>query len=432
MTTATAALKRMYIDGKWCEAANGGTLGVINPATEEVITEVAYGGRSEAKRALEAAAKAMPGWMKQTAWDRAKILKKTAELHQILGNKFLICPSLSGKTAEAWTELAKKFNDIAARAKELGMLVGYHSHASDFKTKFDGKPAWEIFFDNTNAEVVHQQHGDVAAGLDDAVQWAAVDDEVFDDREGGRPERLDDDLLAVVEGPQVQLAGRRAALRAVRLAVDHQSARAADALAAVAVERDGPFAAAHQALVQQIERFQQRAIARQVRKRVAGRVVRPGNAEVKRARKRHIEGECGEMQWIDAGETTPDETADRLGIGDAAEILPGDDEAGDDKEQIDEEIEMPGMLDHEMAGREVLEVIGIVQNHHGSGRDDSQSIQMPGAAGGVLQGRGTPDSNFLGRAKGQAARPAIRLTTVSRSLRARSFQRARFRSASAT
>jgi succinate-semialdehyde dehydrogenase/glutarate-semialdehyde dehydrogenase len=70
----------MYIDGKWCAADSGRTLGVINPATEEVITEVAYGGRAETRRALEAAHRAMPGWMKQTAWDRAKILKKTAEL----------------------------------------------------------------------------------------------------------------------------------------------------------------------------------------------------------------------------------------------------------------------------------------------------------------------------------------------------------------
>ena len=56
------------------------TLGVINPATEEVIAEVAYGGRAETRRALEAAARAMPGWMKLTAWDRAKVLKKTADL----------------------------------------------------------------------------------------------------------------------------------------------------------------------------------------------------------------------------------------------------------------------------------------------------------------------------------------------------------------
>src|SRR5437667_6185974 len=80
MATATASLKRMYIDGKWCPADDGRTLGVINPATEEVLCDIAYGGRAETRRALEAAHRAMPGWMKLTAWDRAKVLKKTADL----------------------------------------------------------------------------------------------------------------------------------------------------------------------------------------------------------------------------------------------------------------------------------------------------------------------------------------------------------------
>src|SRR5262249_9988730 len=80
MATATASLKRRYIDGKWSAADSGRTLGVINPATEEVLAEIAYGGRAETRRALEAAARAMPAWMKLTAWDRAKVLKKTAEL----------------------------------------------------------------------------------------------------------------------------------------------------------------------------------------------------------------------------------------------------------------------------------------------------------------------------------------------------------------
>jgi succinate-semialdehyde dehydrogenase/glutarate-semialdehyde dehydrogenase len=80
MATATASLQRMYIDGKWVAADDGRTLGVINPATEEVLEEIAYGGRAEARRALEAANRALPGWMKQTSWDRAKVLKKTAEL----------------------------------------------------------------------------------------------------------------------------------------------------------------------------------------------------------------------------------------------------------------------------------------------------------------------------------------------------------------
>jgi len=70
----------MYINGQWCAASDGRTLGVINPATEEVVADVAYGNRADARRALEAAHRAMPGWMKLTAWDRAKILRKTADL----------------------------------------------------------------------------------------------------------------------------------------------------------------------------------------------------------------------------------------------------------------------------------------------------------------------------------------------------------------
>ncbi len=80
MATATAAAKRMFIDGQWCDAADGRTLGVINPATEAIVYDIAYGSRKETKRALEAAHKAMPAWMKLTVYDRAKVLKKTAEL----------------------------------------------------------------------------------------------------------------------------------------------------------------------------------------------------------------------------------------------------------------------------------------------------------------------------------------------------------------
>lgn len=80
MSTATAALKRMFINGQWTEAEDGRTYDVINPATEETVDQIAYGNRADAKRALEAAAKAMPTWRKQTAWDRAKVLKKTADL----------------------------------------------------------------------------------------------------------------------------------------------------------------------------------------------------------------------------------------------------------------------------------------------------------------------------------------------------------------
>src|SRR5438034_3802656 len=80
MATATATVKRMYIDGKWVGADSGRTLAVTNPATEETLAEIAYGGRAETRRALEAAGKAMTSWMKLTPYDRGKVLKKTADI----------------------------------------------------------------------------------------------------------------------------------------------------------------------------------------------------------------------------------------------------------------------------------------------------------------------------------------------------------------
>src|SRR6516225_2739664 len=81
MATATATQTRLlWIDGKCTEAASGKTIPVVNPATEETIAEVAYGDKTDVKRAIDAAHRALPAWMKLTAWERAKILKRTAEL----------------------------------------------------------------------------------------------------------------------------------------------------------------------------------------------------------------------------------------------------------------------------------------------------------------------------------------------------------------
>ena len=82
-------------------------------------------------------------------------LKATAELHHVLGNRFLIVPSLVAGNAAGWADLARTFNEIAAKAKALGMRVGYHAHAGDF-LKFDGVTSWDIFFGNTGKDVVMQ------------------------------------------------------------------------------------------------------------------------------------------------------------------------------------------------------------------------------------------------------------------------------------
>ena len=71
---------KQYIDGQWCDALNGNTWDVINPATEEVVATVPFGHAADARLALEAAAKAQSAWAERTVYERAAIVKKAADL----------------------------------------------------------------------------------------------------------------------------------------------------------------------------------------------------------------------------------------------------------------------------------------------------------------------------------------------------------------
>src|SRR5262245_4182925 len=73
-------MKKMFIDGKWCEAASDKRLTIRNPATEETVDEMAYGEVADCRAALEAAQRALKPWQKKTAYERGAILKKTADL----------------------------------------------------------------------------------------------------------------------------------------------------------------------------------------------------------------------------------------------------------------------------------------------------------------------------------------------------------------
>tara|TARA_B100001029_G_scaffold63719_1_gene51575 strand:- start:161 stop:1603 length:1443 start_codon:yes stop_codon:yes gene_type:complete len=70
----------LYINGKWRPAASGETLDVINPATEEIIGNVARAGKADLDEALEAADKAFIKWKTTSAFERYHILRKAAEL----------------------------------------------------------------------------------------------------------------------------------------------------------------------------------------------------------------------------------------------------------------------------------------------------------------------------------------------------------------
>lgn len=71
---------KLYIAGEWLDGDSGQTIEVRNPATEEVVVRVPYGGAQEAKRAVNAASEAFPGWAGLSAWERSRYLRRISEL----------------------------------------------------------------------------------------------------------------------------------------------------------------------------------------------------------------------------------------------------------------------------------------------------------------------------------------------------------------
>ena len=82
---------------------------------------------------------------------------RTAELHLQLGTPFMIVPGTLNElqNLEGNQRFVEEFNQIAERAKPLGLYTGYHAHAPDARM-VDGITAWERFFDGTVHDVIHQ------------------------------------------------------------------------------------------------------------------------------------------------------------------------------------------------------------------------------------------------------------------------------------
>jgi succinate-semialdehyde dehydrogenase len=71
---------KLYINGRWSEARSGQRWAVVNPATEEPIEEVPFGGAEDAEEAIAAAVAAQPGWAARTAYERGDILRRMSDL----------------------------------------------------------------------------------------------------------------------------------------------------------------------------------------------------------------------------------------------------------------------------------------------------------------------------------------------------------------
>lgn len=100
---------QMYIDGEWCDAADGATLESVNPATGEVWASAAVAGEIEVNRAVAAADRALKSgpWAEMNATQRGKLLHRLGDLiaenAQMLGEIETIDSGKLGKETRAQT-----------------------------------------------------------------------------------------------------------------------------------------------------------------------------------------------------------------------------------------------------------------------------------------------------------------------------------------
>ncbi|MGU3494301.1 NAD-dependent succinate-semialdehyde dehydrogenase [Xanthobacteraceae bacterium A53D] len=102
---------QLHIAGTWRDAEGGRRIPVLNPATEEEIGSVAHASRADLDEALDATVKGFAVWSRMSAYDRAKIMRKAAELWRERVEK--IAPLL---TMEQGKPLAEAKGELMAAA----------------------------------------------------------------------------------------------------------------------------------------------------------------------------------------------------------------------------------------------------------------------------------------------------------------------------
>ena len=68
-----------YIDGKWTDSEGGRRHEVVNPATEEVVSEVTLGSQADVDKAVAAARRAFDSFSQTSKADRAALLGRIVE-----------------------------------------------------------------------------------------------------------------------------------------------------------------------------------------------------------------------------------------------------------------------------------------------------------------------------------------------------------------
>jgi len=74
--------------------------------------------------------------------------------HEVLGCRYTAIPvaPVESRTGAGYAQFARDASEAARRAKERGLIVGYHNHSFEFE-KFDGRTGMEILYTESDPAV---------------------------------------------------------------------------------------------------------------------------------------------------------------------------------------------------------------------------------------------------------------------------------------
>ncbi|MFL5835783.1 MAG: aldehyde dehydrogenase family protein, partial [Solirubrobacteraceae bacterium] len=123
--------KQLYIGGEWADPAEGGTLPVEDPATNETLAEVADAKPDDATRALDAAVATQAEWAAHPPRERGEILRRAWQGMTERADELALLMTLEmGKTvAESKAEIAYASEFFRWFAEEAVRIEGRYSVA---------------------------------------------------------------------------------------------------------------------------------------------------------------------------------------------------------------------------------------------------------------------------------------------------------------
>ncbi len=101
----------ILVDNQWQAAQSGATMSVSSPVSEEVIGAIASAGTADADLVLASAARGLATWREVPAWERAKIMRRAADL--IRERVEAIARTMSTETGKPLSEARGEVNAAA-------------------------------------------------------------------------------------------------------------------------------------------------------------------------------------------------------------------------------------------------------------------------------------------------------------------------------